>query len=58
MKIEIYKDFIGEWRWRLKASNGKIIAHGESYKKKLTMLSVIKELTYKGFYPKIVEVKK
>jgi len=32
MKYEIYKDTRGEWRWRLKASNGQIIAtSGEGY---------------------------
>lgn len=27
-KLEIYEDKAGEWRWRLKASNGRIIATG------------------------------
>lgn len=31
-KFEIYKDKKGEYRFRLKASNGQIIATGESYK--------------------------
>ena len=26
MKYEIYQDKRGEWRWRLKAANGKILA--------------------------------
>jgi uncharacterized protein YegP (UPF0339 family) len=26
MKFHIYKDYKGEWRWRLKVANGKIIA--------------------------------
>ena len=31
-KFEVYKDKAGEWRWRLRASNGKIIADsGEGY---------------------------
>ena len=30
-KFEIYKDKAGEFRFRLKASNGEIIATGESY---------------------------
>jgi uncharacterized protein YegP (UPF0339 family) len=34
MKFEIYEDKKDEWRWRLKASNGKIVAVGESYKRK------------------------
>jgi uncharacterized protein YegP (UPF0339 family) len=32
MKFHIYKDNKGEWRWRLKAANGRIIADsGEGY---------------------------
>ena len=30
-KFEIYKDRKGEFRWRLKAGNGEIVATGESY---------------------------
>jgi len=31
----VYKDNRGEWRWRLRASNGRIIADsGEGYKNK------------------------
>ncbi|WP_409138904.1 YegP family protein [Pasteurella multocida] len=33
MKFETYLDACDEWRWRLRASNGKIIADsGEGYK--------------------------
>ncbi len=28
MKVEIYQDKAHEWRWRMKASNGRIIATG------------------------------
>jgi uncharacterized protein len=32
MKFQIYEDNAMEWRWRLKASNGRIIADsGEGY---------------------------
>lgn len=31
MEYQLYKSG-AEWRWRLKAGNGEIIAHGESYK--------------------------
>lgn len=31
-KYEIYEDEAGEWRWRLKAANSKIVASGEGYK--------------------------
>ena len=35
MKFEYYKDKKGEWRWRLKAKNGAIIADsGEGYVRK------------------------
>ena len=35
MKFHIYKDDKGEWRWRLKAINGKILADsGEGYSTK------------------------
>jgi uncharacterized protein YegP (UPF0339 family) len=35
MKFHIYKDYKGEWRWRLKAANGRVLADsGESYRTK------------------------
>lgn len=35
MKVEFYKDGKGEWRWKLVARNGKIVADGaEGYKSK------------------------
>jgi uncharacterized protein YegP (UPF0339 family) len=31
-KFEVYRDAAGEWRWRLKAANGRIVADsGEGY---------------------------
>jgi uncharacterized protein YegP (UPF0339 family) len=34
LKVEIYKDLKGEFRWRIKARNGKILADsGEGYKR-------------------------
>lgn len=34
-RIQTYQDSKGEWRWRLRASNGRIIAEGgEGYKTK------------------------
>lgn len=32
--FEIYQDVPGEWRWRLVAKNGEIIATGEGYTRK------------------------
>jgi uncharacterized protein YegP (UPF0339 family) len=40
MKFEIYRSK-GEWRWRLKARNGKTIASGEGYKNKADCVSTI-----------------
>lgn len=35
MKFHIYKDHKGEWRWRLKAANGKTVADSsEGYSSK------------------------
>lgn len=31
-KFEVFQDAAGEWRWRLKVSNGQIVAAGEGYK--------------------------
>lgn len=33
-KFEIYKDGQGEFRWRLRAANGEVIASGEGYTSK------------------------
>lgn len=30
-KYQIYEDTAGEFRWNLKASNGRIVASGEGY---------------------------
>jgi len=35
-KFELYEDKLGEYRFRLKARNGKIIATSEGYKTKLS----------------------
>ena len=40
-KFEVYKDTQGEFRSRLKANNGQIIATGESYKTKAGVLNGI-----------------
>ncbi len=35
MRFEIYKDHKAEWRWRLRAQNGNVLADsGESYKRR------------------------
>lgn len=40
-KFEVYKDKAGEFRFRLKAANGQVIATGEGYKTKASALNGI-----------------
>ena len=42
--FEIYKDRKKQWRFRLKASNGKIIAVGEGYTRKQNLMKAIEIL--------------
>ena len=42
MKFELYKDANGEFRWRLKASNGQNIANGgEGYVNKQDAINAV-----------------
>jgi uncharacterized protein YegP (UPF0339 family) len=43
-KFEVYKDKKGEFRFRLKASNGETIATGESYPAKTGVMKGIKSI--------------
>ena len=43
-KFEIYADKAGEFRFRLKATNGQIIAVGEGYKTKASCLNGIESI--------------
>lgn len=43
-KFEVYTDKSGEFRFRLKASNGEIIATGEGYKAKASCLKGIESI--------------
>lgn len=43
-KFEVYKDKAGEFRFRLKARNGQIIAVGEGYKAKASCLNGIESI--------------
>ena len=45
MKFTIWKDAKGEWRWTLKARNGRVIADGsESYKRRAAAMAMIKKI--------------
>ena len=35
MRFEVYRDEQGQWRWRLRATNHRIIASGEGYKNRV-----------------------
>ena len=43
-KFEVYLDKAGEYRYRLKATNGQIIAVGESYKTKPSVMNGIESV--------------
>jgi uncharacterized protein YegP (UPF0339 family) len=43
-KFEVYKDKKGEFRFRLKATNGETIATGEGYKAKIAVMKGIKSI--------------
>ena len=43
--IETYRDTRGEWRWRLRASNGRLIADsGEGYSDRRGVMRAIEAL--------------
>jgi len=56
-KFEVYKDKAGEYRFRLKAPNGEIIAVSEGYKAKKSCMDGIKSVKKNVLNPKIVELK-
>ncbi len=41
MKFEMYKDPSGQYRWRLKARNGEIIASGEAYRNREDCIAAV-----------------
>ena len=54
-KFEVYTDKAGEYRFRLKASNGQIIAVGEGYKAKVGCLNGIESVKKNAPGASIVE---
>jgi uncharacterized protein YegP (UPF0339 family) len=55
-KYEVYQDKAGEYRFRLKARNGEIIATGEGYKKKASCLNGIDSIKRNAPDAEIVKV--
>ena len=43
-KFELYKDRAGKYRFRLKASNGQVIAASEGYNRKTSALNGIESI--------------
>ncbi len=54
-KFEVYTDKAGEYRFRLKATNGQIIATGEGYKAKASCLNGIASVQKNAPDAEIVE---
>ncbi len=55
-KFEVYKDKKGEYRFRLKAANGEIIAVGEGYTSKSGCLNGIESIKKNAPDAEIVEI--
>jgi hypothetical protein len=56
-KFEVYKDKAGEFRFRLKARNGEIIAVSEGYKAKASCLNGIESVRKNAPEAEVVEEK-
>lgn len=56
MKFEIFKDDNGQFRFRLKSANGKIICQSEAYTRKHNAYKGIKAVCGANAKTKIVEV--
>jgi uncharacterized protein len=55
-KFELYTDKAGEWRFRLKAANGQVIATGEGYSSKAGALNGIESIKTNAPGADVVEV--
>ena len=55
-KFEVYTDKVGEYRFRLKAPNGEIIAVSEGYRSKKSCIDGIQSVKKNVLKPKIVEL--
>jgi len=55
-KFEVYKDARGEFRFRLKAANGQVIATGEGYKTKASCMNGIESIKKNAPEAEVVEV--
>ena len=46
MKFQIFKTNNGQWAFRLKASNGRTLAHSETYKQKASAMRAIQIIRF------------
>ena len=56
-KFELYQDKKGEFRFRLKAANGQVIATGEGYKSKDSCMNGIESVKKNAAGAETVETK-
>lgn len=56
IKYQFYQDPQGQWRWRLKASNGCIVASGEGYKTRAGVLNGIRAHRRAAATARVVEI--
>ena len=57
-KFEIFKSKSGEYRWRLKASNGEPVATGEGYSSKAAAIKGTESVQRAADGASVVEVEK
>lgn len=55
-KFEVYEDKSGKFRFRLKASNGQVIASGQAYSTKESCLKGIESVRSNAPEAKLVDV--
>ena len=55
-KFELYQDKSGNWRFRLKAGNGQVIAVGEAYESKAAAENGIESVQKNAPGASVVEV--
>lgn len=56
-KFEVYEDRAGKYRFRLKASNGEIVATGEAYETKASAKKGCEAVQHAAQGASVVEVK-
>ena len=55
-KFELYQDKAGEWRFRLKAGNGEVIATGQGYSSKAGAMNGIDSIRRNAADAEVVEL--